>query len=369
MKKTFLFSMALVAAFSSCTKDNVDNINENNDLVAIKLGAGMEVDAAVAKKASRAALTSDTWVGTNVKLFALAKDADAWNDDPNPDTDPVVLWNNITGEIQSGETSQPISITDGQDAAKYYPKTGTHNYSFFGFYPESEIVAVGADDVTVTYTITGAEDIIYGNAVAPTLSGPVEGYNAKYFNSVSATAPSITFGHFLTQLNFQFKRQTNHKGEQTIQVTKVELLEQPTVLDLKIADRTDANFKGTITPNAEPLSGILEVGGFGTAQDITQETYVKKGESIMIFTAANGINDDGVGATNSYKVKITIDDGDPLTTPTAVETTINAPADPGYFERGKAYNVNLEITDLVTIEVNATLTDWGTPTDIDAGSI
>lgn len=141
MKKNFLFVMAAAAMLASCSKDAAvsepaGNGNENgvvdptdpNSPVKIVLGAS-NVDASVevGKKASRAPITSATWVGTEVGIYGLAKDA-AFNAGWQT-TDNSIVLDNVVGTIAEAEA---VTLTDGP---YYYPADNNVHYTFYGYHP------------------------------------------------------------------------------------------------------------------------------------------------------------------------------------------------------------------------------------------
>lgn len=360
MKKTFLFSMALVAALSSCTKDNVDN-NENNDLVAIKLGASTKISTNVTR-ASRAPLTE--WNNTTVGLYALAKNAESWTPVEEDISQPVVLWNNVLGTVATRGTTA-ITIPGG--VAQYYPRQSVNQYSFYGYYPTDGVTPeITQTAVTATYTIDGSQDIIYGKAVAEAKNGK-EGYNAAYLREEGAEDPTITFNHLLTQIKFKFRREAEFAPDQDLKVKSIAFQNQPVQLDLVIADNNEDATSGQLTVNAEDQKNstvsvtIPEAVSITVPDDeMSEDEGNDVGEPAMIYTDNK--------ATASYTALITLTDGNDADIP-AIPVTINAPVDPGYFEAGKSYTVSIKIADFTPIVVNATLTDWVDGGVIDGGEI
>ena len=365
MKKTFLFSMALVAALSSCTKDNVDNNNENNDLVAIKLGASANVSATVSR-ASRTPLETLDGI-TDLGLYAIAKNADAlWDIEADADdaSQPVYLWRNVKGTVANTNVTVP-------GAAQYYPRQSTNNYSFYGYYPTKNITPVeSTDKVVATYTIDGSQDIIYGKAVATALGGGQEGYNAAYIRE-GGENPSINFEHKLTQIKFNFRREEGFNDDaentQDLKVESIVFKDQPVMLDLVIADKSEAT-SGDLTINDGNTNDIsvtiqdapvsVNVSDDEGTGDVVEGNVI--GNPVMLFT------DDAT--TSSYTATIVLTDNNDAPIP-PVDVTFNAPVDPGYFEAGKSYTVNILIRDFTPIVLSVSLTGWVDGGSIDGGEI
>lgn len=364
MKKSILFSMALIAALSSCTKDNVDNNNENNDLVAIKLGASANVSATVSR-ASRASLETLDGI-TDLGLYAIAKNADTWDIEAASDdvSQPVYLWRNVKGTVATAN----VTVTG---AAQYYPRQSTNNYSFYGYYPTENITPVeSTDKVVATYKIDGSQDIIHGKAVATALVGGQEGYNAAYIREGGGN-PSIKFEHKLTQIKFKFRREEGFNDDaentQDLKVQSIIFKNQPVMLDLVVADKSEAT-SGQLTVNEKdgsnnsisvvidsaPVSvNVSDDEGTG---DVVEGNDI--GAPVMLFT------DDAT--TNSYTATIKLTDNNDAPIP-PVDVTFNAPST--YFEAGKSYTVNILIRDFTPIVLSVSLEPWANGGSIDGGEI
>ena len=364
MKKSVLFSMALVAALSSCTKDNVDNNNENNDLVAIKLGASANVSATVSR-ASRAPLETLDGI-TDLGLYAIAKNAEAsWDIEAAADdaSQPVYLWRNVKGTVATAN----VTVTG---AAQYYPRQSTNNYSFYGYYPTENITPVeSTDKVVATYTIDGSQDIIHGKAVATALGGGQEGYNAAYIRE-GGENPSINFEHKLTQIKFNFRREEGFNDDaentQDLKVKSIVFKDQPVMLDLVIADKSEAT-SGDLTINDGNTNDIsvtiqdapvsVNVSDDEGTGDVVEGNVI--GNPVMLFT------DDAT--TSSYTATIELTDNKNTTIP-PVDVTFNAPGS-GYFKAGTSYTVNILIKDFTPIVLSVSLEPWVDGGSIDGGEI
>ena len=361
MKKSILFSMALISALSSCTKENVDNNNENNDLVPIVLGTSPKISGTVTpqSRASRAPLNN--WNNTEVGLYALAKNAE-WNKTAGGNDTPV-LWDNITGTIASGaaETVQNIKF----EGTEYYPKNGKMQYSFYGYYPigEGVVNSLTTSEVTAKFTIDGTQDIIWGKAVAAAI-GSVEGYNAEYFQQEGAETniPQIDFEHLLTQLNFQFKRADGFK--QDIQVDSIVIYDVSNELTLTVANRTNDEISGSINDNnvKDTLSVTIvpDEGKYGV-QINNAETAIPVGQPIMLFTDDQTTSFSGGiylvdGATGKYMTT------EPISFTIGVDESKATP-----FAAGTSYTVEFTILDMQQIVVNTKLDTWKTAESVIQG--
>lgn len=234
MKKNFLFVMAAAAMLASCSKDAavsepagtgnengvVDPTNPNSP-VKIVLGAS-NVDASVEvdKKASRAPITSATWVGTEVGIYGLAKDA-AFNAGWQT-TDNSIVLDNVVGTIAEAEA---VTLTGGP---YYYPADNNVHYTFYGYHPYQAGALEGqSTTVTKTFAINGTQDIMWGKAsvdepVTGTADdGPYDGYNAQFFRKTTGQKATIKFEHKLTQLNFKIKQAAGFTPGQGLQINEI----------------------------------------------------------------------------------------------------------------------------------------------------
>lgn len=368
MKKNFLFVMAAAAMLASCSKDAAvsepaGNGNENgvvdptdpNSPVKIVLGAS-NVDASVEvdKKASRAPITSATWVGTEVGIYGLAKDAafDAgWQT-----TDNSIVLDNVVGTIAEAEA---VTL---KGAPYYYPADNNVHYTFYGYYPHQAGTLEGrSTTVTKTFAINGTQDIMWGKAsvdepVTGTADdGPYDGYNAQFFRKTTGQKATINFEHKLTQLNFKIKQAAGFTPGQGLKINEIAIETYPS-LDLTIADKTDAT-TGTIAPTPEnPLEYITvkkndtEVADAMAMDDIVDtENGDLFGTSMMVYAEPDN--------QKSYKIRITLQLGEQAPVPSEVTFNLESGKD---FVAGTSYNVNISVNSMMEVTVNATLTEWVT---------
>jgi len=364
MKKIFLFSMVIAAAISSCTKENVidgSNEGENSSLnpnapIEIKLGATNEVSTTV----TRAAI--DAWSNTKIGVFALSTSGD-WNTN-GADGNPNTLWKNVEGTVAAdGKVSVALNGQPG-----YYPNNGTSNYSFYGYClndaPESietwGQISYQSNEVSTTFKIDGSNDVLWGSAVAPQLDGQdgddnkYDGYNATYFRKgKDAKNPDIKFGHMLTKLEFKAKRSATYNTSSKLFIKSIKVVDVNTDLKLTIASQTPDNTGKIATANGtkgEIIALNDEEATSYPVHDYASLTDV--GDEVMLFTT----NDSN---TSSFTVNVVLQDDKGATNgANGQNIIIKAPEDPGYFEIGKAYKVNITIQSLQGIEITATLTPW-----------
>ena len=355
MKKNFLFVMAAAAMAGNGNENGVVDPTDPNSPVKIVLGAS-NVDASVEvdKKASRAPITSATWVGTEVGIYGLAKDA-AFNAGWQT-TDNSIVLDNVVGTIAEAEA---VTLKSGP---YYYPADNNVHYTFYGYYPHQAGTLEGqSTTVTKTFAINGTQDIMWGKAsvdepVTGTADdGPYDGYNAQFFRKTTGQKATIKFEHKLTQLNFKIKQAAGFTPGQGLKINEIAIETYPS-LDLTIADKTDAT-TGTIAPTPEnPLEYITvkkndtEVADAMAMDDIVDtENGDLFGTSMMVYAAP--------GDQKSYKIRITLQLGKQAPVPSEVTFNLESGKD---FVAGTSYNVNISVNSMMEVTVNATLTEWVT---------
>ena len=162
------------------------------------------------------------------------------------------------------------SLTDSQ--IYFYPYGNWYNYYFYGYYPrqEASYISETSNKISVNYTITGTEDIIYGSA-APSGADADEGYNAKYMRKLQTDGddlsdlPKLAMNHKLAQLRFYVKTSSNSyikdgygigNGDKKFKIENLQMTQVPDGWTLTIADRTTPANEGKLTRNGSSLATI-----------------------------------------------------------------------------------------------------------------
>ena len=281
----------------------------------------------------------------------------------------------------------------------YYPFGNWYYYDFFAYYPRKVggDVWVGQGRVTVNYTITGKEDIIWARAAGgtsitdPVTDNAVNSYSAKYIRLKKeevpgrtdyAVVPGLSFNHKLAQLVFSVKPhfedslQLKGKG---YRVTKLEVIDVYNQLELWVADKTGGDH-GAL--KIKPLSTIDDIQVRKTdGTDATPGTIDVVSDNVLGIPDAEHITPKEVGYallptsemltaagyTNQYMVSIEMEQkdeagkypgddgysGNPVP-----NTVVTLPLPTNGFEAGKKYNITLEIYSPTNIQATATLAGW-----------
>lgn len=266
--KTLVLSMisvaATVAAMTACTSEG-DPIDEVKDApVEIKATAG------VGSIITKASMTAWDELGSNA-FFCKAADANtaAW-------ATATPIYAKISS---SGSISFYSDAAGSTESKQYYNADKTIKSWLCGCYLGGATISEGNTTLTnnkVTFTITGQEDIMATD----------EAFGTKE-NHFSA----FTFNHLLSNLSFIVTPKESSElaavKEAFGNVTKIEILDQPNLLDLTLGT-VPAIAKNTTSTN----------GVFNLAKDVTIATNAPFGD-IMIFPTENA------GKTDS-KIKIKV---------------------------------------------------------------
>lgn len=220
MKKLILSFLA-IAAMTGCSKTSNDDVDPNASM-EIKFGAGINM-------LSRAAITSDenglpTSSITGIQIIR-------GTDGTSPTFDAVTDVT-TTADLKTDGTFENLSTP------QYYKSPKAEDVAnFIAYYPQGNYASG-----TVTFTISGVEDIIAAPAVTTTYSATPSSVDFK-------------FEHKLAQLQLIVKAQNADAiafyGELTSAKINV-----PSVLDMKIG----ANGSTTLAANGTPVNMDLDFG-------------------------------------------------------------------------------------------------------------
>ncbi len=224
MKKCFLFA-AVAGMLASCSSESLTGSDPNieptpqDDRVPIEISvASPEVKATTRSVGTVGDVSGGTniWQGEKVNVFMFEKGTlTLATEGTTPLYNDVALTTPNDGTSASGiayeyyDSSAPVG--DDRVRYKYYPATG--NFDFWGYYRDDAVGAaptIGATEVTVPFTITGAQDLMVAKAVPTTAQNTTIGGwdatdQARYYSAFSArrnVQPDMTFKHLLTRLTF-----------------------------------------------------------------------------------------------------------------------------------------------------------------------
>lgn len=341
--------------------------------------------------------------------------------------------NSLDPTINTGKkiSLYPSDGTGTAGAVYYYPLQGDYKYDFYGYQPRTaSTVSVAGGKMQVSMTLDGDKDLITGIhnpnggdykgyapqvsetdlydkeatisgnevTVAPqsTLSGTLEGYNAKYIRKIKyhnwivdqctgktfdgsaitlkdkqPFVPKLEFVHRLTKLNFQIitaqaqsgaGNQGNDREEaKKLKVRDVKLLHVPTQATLTIEPDMTLAFTGDAT-----LDIIKENTGNTTIWNddiITPQEYVNNGTYVSAgYLMVPEVGEEDGVTYPQYQIQLVVIANDTNGQPK--EQTITLDLSANKFLAGKSYNLQIALYAMQEVQVSATLTDWAEPEDV-----
>ena len=222
MKKLFISVWAL-AALAGCSteKEEIRGIDTDNARTAIAPSADIENNVI-----SRAAVDGTSFAEGN-DVFRLSAFEAA--------TEPTDNW--TADGAQAFENVQVNCAADGTlslASPKYYPPTGTNAQKlwFYAYAPSGTYTnGNGATKPSVSYTITGQEDIMTGKVSNGNGFGGVA-------NGTTQTHPNFQFSHLLKKITFKVKAGDTFDAATNTAVSQIVVKNVKTSASLNVVDGT-----------------------------------------------------------------------------------------------------------------------------------
>lgn len=401
MKKFFYLAGAAMF-LASCSNEadvveNTPNVTPEEELAyapeMIQLGTNARVSAGTR------ATVLDAWNGEEIGVLALCSEAtldgSTWDDvvtinNKTTDNQPAILKGakaTVKAEMDTENPTANIVALDG--APKYYPRSSSRNYRFYGYYPYA---APTWDAEAGTYTVSGAfdgqQDIVAG------VSNLVDnGWNAKYVRALKGDGetyvkPNIHFTHMTAQFQIFLKTGKSYDGTKAACQIKSVSIDLPTKYDLVMATQKDAGTADEVLPALTVSGDSTEVAIVASGVDpVLNGTSQVGNKTVSSMIVAWNETDDAAelsGKTNPYNDAIFVpasDDpdqeytlyvtfGDDVVSPVSfkysdIKQGSQVDATESTFSAGKAYYIVLTINGPEEILLTATLAPWVSNGQID----
>lgn len=203
--KTFVFSAVAMAVLASCTNSAIDDVVNNDEPVAIRLTAGVQVSAS----ATRAAIDNNSTFTASVFGWEVVKDA-------NPEYATATPWTSLTGDIKASNTgNESVSLLTKQ----HYQTNGDKTYI-------KAISPAGGSINNGSYTfgtaLTGKEDVLLTKTAVA--------------GSRSDATVALSFSHILTRFNFKVIKGEHFDSD--VQVTGIKINGANIAESINLADNT-----------------------------------------------------------------------------------------------------------------------------------
>ena len=300
MKRVFI-SILAAAALMGCAKEGSNEGTIDNELVPIRLSAGMGIEVS-----SKAPINPDA-----SPLTTFTAGVAGWEAETAPDyATAAMTWVSTAANIEASTTAKSVTL----NPARYYNADASVNTYIRAWHPEGTVNQT-AKNVAFENT-DGSVDAM----LAVTVNGSKEDKN---------TPLTLAFEHQTAQLNFVVKAGEGLAAGTTIESIKVKGVSLPTGFDL-------ASY--TTTSTAVDAAG-LEVPGIAS-EEITADG-VAAGNPVMIMPLPGNT--------------VTID----VATSEAEFSNQTFTVDTENVEAGKNYTITLTFSQS-GISLNATVEAWET---------
>lgn len=265
MKKIFI-SVLTLAALAGCSKEENTGIGTGDDRVAIAPSANIESNVI-----SRAAVEGTSFAeGTDVFRLSAFESA----------TEPAGNWTAAGAEaFENMQVNCAANGTLSLVTPKYYPPTGaSEKLWFYAYAPSGSYTnGNGATKPSVSYTITGQEDIMTGKVT-----------NTNGFGGVAKgetqTHPAFEFSHLLKKITFKVKAGDTFDADARIQVTDITVKNVKTSATLDVVTGTLA-FSGNDDLTLSGSNTVITAAGTSVPGCLMFEP----GETFTVSVTAGGV--------------------------------------------------------------------------------
>lgn len=233
-----LLSLALLAAVS-CSKSAApstdDWVNDESLRVPVQFALGTDV---LTKAINYGAITGSVMNNLDVGVIGVAEKkgdgtAVVWG---QTEIGSVLIDNLMVTTSESGEIVFSPMI--------YYPYGNQYAYSFYSYYPYTNLAGEAASVADGAYSITyelGNTDILWASSKASDYND-IAGYNAAYCRAVkrdgveSTYFPKLQYKHLLTAIKFKVVGKESGISDYNVKVTGMKITNTSTKATLTVAD-------------------------------------------------------------------------------------------------------------------------------------
>ncbi len=349
MKKFCLFICVAALCTVSCSKasqpvEDTDKwVNDESQRVPVQFASRTQVETKAIKDGR---IEGSTMNGLDVGVIAVAE--------KQSDGTPVTWSSTLDGSILIDNTMVTTSETGdiAFSPAVYYPFGNVYAYSFYSYYPYTNVAGEAAANVDGVYSITydlGNTDILWANSEATDYAG-LKGFNAKYCRAVRQAGeqnnyfPKLQYHHLLTAIMFKVQGKDATIGSYDLKVTGVHILNTSTKATLTVAD-SQGQSSGLLTGNED--GGSI---GFDNL-NVPVTTDASNACTILAMPAS------------SYSAQISFDKG-------GNSSVLNIANADGEFKAGFIYYFTVKVNNPEDVTIIATgLDEWQPGTTPGAGEV
>ena len=338
MKKFCLFICVAALCTVSCSKasqpvEDTDKwVNDESQRVPVQFASRTQVETKAIKDGR---IEGSTMNGLDVGVIAVAE--------KQSDGTPVTWSSTLDGSILIDNTMVTTSETGdiAFSPAVYYPFGNVYAYSFYSYYPYTNVAGEAAANVDGVYSITydlGNTDILWANSKATDYED-LKGFNAKYCRAVRQAGvqntyfPRLQYKHLLTAIVLKVQGKDETIGSYDLNVTGVHILNTSTKATLTVAD-SQGQSSGLLTGNED--GGSI---GFDNL-NVPVTTDASNACTILAMPAS------------SYSAQISFDKG-------GASSVLNIANTDGEFMAGYIYYFTVKVNNPEDVTIIATgLDEW-----------
>ena len=379
MKKGFILMLSAVALLTACSSNDelsslVNGGGTSNSGVPISIGTSVtSTKTRGAGTVGGIADNANVWSGQKVYVYMVNKGTSILAADS---TDKKPIYENAALTTPSNSVTGEAARTDGTIC--YYPAKGI--FDFWGYYIDNAATGPTVNDnkndsIFVPFKIDGSQDLMTAKATPSKEDSSKTNADSCYSAHAArrSVQPNLTFKHQLTRLTFSIsansakeadpntgvnvdsiKVLTKRSGKLVIIPTNKKMTEGYIVYDdnqnldfVNLKDRTSKDMTDNLTklvstkPDATGSKALGEALLVAPADSMTFVIFCS--QNVQTSTSSTELS----LKSFVYSAKVA-----------------GPQAGGGIFEKGKSYNVNIEIYGLEQIKINTTLEAWK-----DGGSI
>lgn len=278
MKKLLSFAALSALVLASCSNENEATVPAVDENAPVPVVLGTKAP----ELTTRASLGS--MANLPITVWGLAKNTDDWT---STEAQLFDLGNGTKMAYMNATVGADGETVTWENSVKYYyPFETEKNFSFFACYPDRTKGTdnLEADQLTMTYTIDGKTDVLWGRVQADPQDNQdnYDGFNATYIRKVLAPvdqnpAATLSFEHMLVK--FIFKIIPGDSDANLLDVSDVALLNVPDKISIKVADLASASANAYTLGADRADSFVPETEIAGDAANVSISLYDKEDDT------------------------------------------------------------------------------------------
>ena len=231
MKNVFLYTFTLVAALTSCSTSDSENIaveisDNNQQPIVMSVGApdSEETNTRGIGTVGSTDVNTNKWNGQEVKVFMLKHGTLEKTLLPSPGDNNTFYWD--TPMITPNAASGKITRTDKMNC--YYPVSQVSDFwGYFADGAEQNAASVKGNQLVIPFKIDGSQDLLVGATEKSGRTLGDEYYYSAYSSRMDSEYgnPNLIFRHLLTRLEFWgVPSREEYSGDKSTVISETDIL-------------------------------------------------------------------------------------------------------------------------------------------------